>query len=762
MEVKLSRTGVAVAASNTIQLFLFRVSSAATTSTISFTTKSRTHITTAGEGQNNVEWNYKQAAFSNHRSLLSPLHSFECQSEGRLSIVYQCRCDKEIRNGFFIRFHDRQQMYIPLFQGIRCPAHLYGEIGVSQKEACFSCNGKYVHDDLEFSAQDITPGSTLFCFSRLLGGGPPAKTPPSLKRKAPEATSGPRGGMGQFSSQIESGTQTQGTLPESRHNTFQQVPQTAGLNPQETCFLWIQNVDTKRKAPFEILLSEISEVYTVEALCHLVSRVERRSPRHCRGMADISLCDEKDNVQPFEIMIPEGAGFVRLFGAEPWTFTDYSLDDVLYIKVHSKSIFQKCSEKCLAMFRCPNFLKEHRDSEQKRTIYEFLRLPPKQYPERQLKSAQILSEGLRSQTQSGSVQSLRQERLSVAKTSLHPEGVLARPGRWISQIFPEKVFISDLDLSSDELDGTLSNGMKSLKTFLKLRKNGQCTLNFSPEHKDRYELESGARCYDSIRAFCSSKDSSGNNCTHQVTYKYSPIPKGGRFVPVNRNCPIFHMLVPKERCNLGHNCDEHETAHTVGKPTPGRPSVSEEQTSLAIFLLSSSFPLRMIVQAFGADPGNYAEFQNKMKQFRNAIGYKLRKDGTDDMDVLIQYFNSRSEIGHNGFICIERVPGSNQPRIYWQSAEQILFLKEGRATALSLDFVYKMIPGIGLAFGHLTAMSPSGHLVPVAQFLVKTESGQAIDWIFKKFDEVHEKFGLTCPSPVSFQCANLFCSKKKY
>jgi hypothetical protein len=66
-------------------------------------------------------------------------------------------------------------------------------------------------------------------------------------------------------------------------------------------------------------------------------------------------------------------------------------------------------------------------------------------------------------------------------------------------------------------------------------------------------------------------------------------------------------------------------------------------------LMKWSFALLMIVQAFGADPGNYAEFQSKMKPFRNAIGYKLRKDGTDDMDILIQYFNSRSETGHNCF-----------------------------------------------------------------------------------------------------------------
>ena len=372
-------------------------------------------------------------------------------------------------------------------------------------------------------------------------------------------------------------------------------------------------------------------------------------------------------------------------------------------------------------------------------------------PARQLRIAQILRDGLGSQTQLHSVPALSAESMSAEHLSIHSGGSERIPGNWISQEFRQNIFISDLDLPSEGSKEDPINEMDCLKNFLNYGENEKCTLNFRAMHKDRFTLESGKTCHGSLSVCCDGKDQLNQQCSHRALYKYAAIPSGGRFDVKNKNCPIFQLVVPRSgRLVVGHSCNESKAADSVGNGKQGRESIPKEQIQVAIFLLNSALSLRTIVEAFGADPSNYSKFQMTMIQFRNAISHRLKGDCVDDMETLISYFKKCSEIGHNAFSCIERVPGSNIPRIFWMSAEQILFLKEGRATALSLDFVYKLIPGVGLGFGHLTAMSPSGHLVPVAQFLCKSESSDAIEWVFEKYNQVHQTFGLTCQSPVSF------------
>jgi hypothetical protein len=669
-------------------------------------------------------------------SLLFSLIYLGSQQIGILSyniVFYSSRLAKQ---GFVVRFCDKRQIYISNPRNIQFPANLYSALGLCRNDFYFSCKGKVVQDESEFSAQGILQGSVLFCLPKLRGGGKsssPCIVSPS-KRKAPD-TSTVCGMLAPFDQ------------PESQGEPSYVSP--AAEQPRQTrprVVLWIQNVDTKKRSPLE--LSDLSQVYTVEALCNLISNLNRTSKRNCQSLINVGLAQSRaDKLRPFEILHSQGAEFVKLLWAEPWTYSDHGEGNILYIRVLPKSFYQIWSEKCLAIFKNP-FLFEQ-SSEQKATIYDYLGLPPKQLPARQSKVAQILREGIGSQIQLHSVPS-SSTGMSAEQQNTYAE-YERRSDNWMSQVFRKTISVKDLDLKSDgRSEGELSTGMKALKSFLIGCENDKCTLNFSAQHSGRFMLESGEACHESIRVYCRSKDKLGNACTHCAVYKYMPIPLGGRFAPANKDCPIFRLVVPKEGAVLGHSCDESKTAENVGKGVQGKSSITEDKTRIAIFLLGSAFSLRMIVEAFGEDPGNYSAFQNKMKQFRHAISYVLKKDCIDDMEVLIDYFKNRADIGQSAFSCVERVSGTNKPRIFWQSAEQILFLKEGRATALSLDFVYKMIPGLGLAFGHFTAMSPSGHLVPVAQFLVECESGDAIDWVFEKFDEVHKSFELACQSPVGF------------
>jgi len=197
--------------------------------------------------------------------------------------------------------------------------------------------------------------------------------------------------------------------------------------------------------------------------------------------------------------------------------------------------------------------------------------------------------------------------------------------------------------------------------------------------------------------------------------------------------------------NKGHSCKQEESS---GQP---RRKIAPEHVQRAIWCLDCAVPLNHIVASCGHDPMNYQLFNRIMRQFRDAIRFKLRADKQKDIDVLFGYLEERLKEGHTAFACIEGISGSvDKMRLFLQSAEQILLLMEQQVTAISLDFVYKLIPNVGLCFGHFTTMSPSGRLVTVATFLVEGESGEALDWVFQRYDEALQKFGIECQSPVVF------------
>jgi hypothetical protein len=636
------------------------------------------------------------------------------------------------RKGFLVCFQNGQHIYIPSCRDLLFPVQLYGQLGLSQKRYYFSFQGKLVHDTLKFSAQSICLGSSILCCLKVLGGGKD-KDSGQRKRKAQECDS---------QDQMHSSSQQEISLL---------------LSDESIEVLQIQNVETGQKGPMEFHSSDLSQTQCVEELCNLITKVCHSTARNRRsaGILGLRYDGEKAIVMPFLIMELVGEKeFVRLDGRMSWIFSELghaSGGNIVYLKVFCKSVYEKISPVCVSIFTDPDFFEKHR--EPKDTIYDFLGLPPRSLPEKQVQAARILGEGLRPSAGSAGVQDKYVIGVVEQQSSAESSGGSLLSDNWRSEIFPEKIYISDLHLTTDNIirGGQWTLGLESLKRFLVEREKNSCSLNCGVEHSGRNFLESPTKCYGGLRVYCRGKDKNGNSCSHSASYSYVHIPQNGRFHPDNTAVPIFTKNQSHGTTDHGnyHNCVQSVTVGDVGRGVQAKQGISQTDLEDAIFLVKSNVPLRLIVHAFGNDPSNPHEFQATMTAFRNKIAYKLRSDSSTDMHSLFQYFDESLESGHIAYVCMERVPGSTKTRIYWQSAEEILFLKERKAAVMSLDFVYKMIPGFDMAFGIFTAMSSAGHLVPVAAFLVESESSDALEWIFGKFDEIHRKFGFTRPSPVS-------------
>lgn len=384
-------------------------------------------------------------------------------------------------------------------------------------------------------------------------------------------------------------------------------------------------------------------------------------------------------------------------------------------------------------------------------MYKYLDLPAPSLNERYQRMIQAFQETHHS---SGECRSIAAHQPSCSNESAGAvQATFSDQGNWTSQEFPESILLRHLDMSTRDDDRIVEHStlaLEKLKLFAQGRENKKCTLTFGLEHKDRGRLRNGDSCYNQIHIRCNAHGRDGKPCTHQVRYKYAALPKDS----VTTSEHAIFSICGSEKYKLGHSCNEKVTSVSYGKPLQGRSAIPPDQLKRAIWCVNCAIPLRHIVAFFGNDPLNYGDFEVKTRQFRDAIQYRLRSERQNDMEVLRKYLDDRLEKGHTAFACVEGVSGSaDQLRIFLQSAEQIMYLKEERATVISLDFVYKLIPNVGLAFGHFTTKGPAGRLISLATFLIESEEGSdAIDWVFKKFEESLEKFGIECQSPVFNFC----------
>uniref|UniRef100_A0A7S0MJE6 Uncharacterized protein n=1 Tax=Cryptomonas curvata TaxID=233186 RepID=A0A7S0MJE6_9CRYP len=515
--------------------------------------------------------------------------------------------------------------------------------------------------------------------------------------------------------------------------------------------LWVEDTDNNEKIRLSVDPNQLAAVTTVEGLCQLIHDLSLDYAQ-CdtftqRSLRILGLVNQEGGCCQSPFMIMDSSCSKSMQGGEEWIYKENSVTSPVKIKVRP-SIFQRFSERCLTIFNDPLYHDIERNKEG--TMYENLNLPAPTLNKRHQSMIQGFQEGY---DKSRECRSIAEHRSSC---SSEPAGAVQATGgdecKWTSQEFPKSILLSHLNMSTrddDQIEGHSTLAFEKLKMFAQERENKKCVLTFRQEHKGKALLRNGEPCYKQIHIRCNARDSNGNPCSHFVRYKYTSLD------PENGVRPSEHAIFTA--CNsgenyIGHSCNEKVTSASYGKPLQGRPAIPSDQLKRAIWCVKCAIPLRHIVASFGNDPLNYQDFELTMRQFRDAIRYRMRSEREDDMQVLLRYLNDRLEKGHTAFACVEGVSGSaDQLRIFLQSAEQIMYLKEQRATVISLDFVYKLIPNVGLAFGHFTTKGPSGRLISLATFLIESEEGgDAIDWVFKKFEESLQKFGIECQSPVIF------------
>ena len=632
----------------------------------------------------------------------------------------------------FVGFNRSRVFNIIWSDDLTLPPDLYEELDLNVQTALFICNGSTFTDDRRL-LQCIPPGSVVYCCQRVLGGmkrlgGRIDDVFPAVKQTR---------GLDKHASQTAS-------LLEESHGHDHGHDKSQSGHDSGVCeaVLWIENLDVEEKSYFKFSSHDLAAVETVEGLCaflHHNLQYEQCSTDNKRSLKSLQMVNEENVAVPFMIMDSSSSKAVMRQGGEPWSFEENSMRSPVQIKLGAANIFQQFSSKCLEIFCNPSYyeIEKPRDG----TIYNFLQLPALTLSKQQQNLCTVLREGLSCTERgwhAGPETSCSSEPLTAV--AIQPHG-----DNWISQIFLDSILPIHLGMSSrdeDTIVGHETLALSRLKSFMQDREKGRCTLKSKLENQNGSELRSGEKCYRSIFFQCNGRGSGNQLCSHFVRYNYAkPYSTDG-------NAPVF-LKGESKRVYEGHSCDQSSTVARVGRPLQGRPAMPPEHLQRAIWCVNCYVPLRQVVAAFGHNPLDYAQFSKVLRQFRDAIRYRLRTENEDDMAVLINYLKDRLEKGHTAFVCVEGVAGSvNQLRIILLSAEQIMFLKEFLITLISLDFVYKLIPNVGLCFGHFTTMGPSGHLISLATFLLESEGGDAIDWVFKKFQEVLQTFGIECQSLV--------------
>jgi hypothetical protein len=626
------------------------------------------------------------------------------------------------------------------------PADFYETLELDPWNTFFTYNGR-CFVDAEHLFQSLMPGSVVYCCQRLPGG---------MKRSEPSSSSRSSREGSRIDKHFPSTKQNRTSLEyQALAQASRQMDEAHTQNSSQSrkCdgILWVKNIENEELAPFESPPADLAAVQNIESLCQLLYNLNQEyaqctGSNNNRSIMALELINDNHQTVPFIIIGIDPVSSKKQIrqGKELWSFEENCSSNPLLIKLQP-TCYHKFSSRCLDIFKNPSYFQEDRKLDG--TIYEKLRLPALALSSRQKTVHYVLGSGL-SFSESGIAgnrhPSPRREE-SVTADAGHTTG----EANWRSQTFPAAIYLSDLKMISrneDCIEHKTTRAIENLKKFIQDREQGQCVLNFHPEHFGRAQLQSGIPCYNAIHCRCSGRDGNGNPCSHHVRYNYASLSPAHGVAPCQH--PVF-LMANSQAYETGHTCKREETRLFYGKPTHGKPAIPPEQLQRAIWCLACAIPLNHIVFACGYDPLQYPEFELKMRQFRDAIRYKLRADKESDMDVLLRYLEKRVEEGHTAFACVEGVAGSvDKMRIFLQSAEQICFLKEERVTAISLDFVYKLIPNVGLCFGHFTTMSPSGGLITLATFLVETENGDAIDWIFQRYEESLKNFGIKCQSPV--------------
>ncbi len=613
---------------------------------------------------------------------------------------------------------------------------LYQELGLDPRATYFECNGR-TYGDAGQLLQNLLPGSIVYCLHRLHGG---------MKRKS-------QGRNGEPSSSHE-GARMPDHFPAVRQQKTARGPeaeqasghaQDGQSTPRSTkCDgrLWISNLENKELACVQFPPADLVAVDNIEGLCRLLHNLSleftKCNASNRRSIKTLQLVNDLNEAVPFVFVDTESSKQIMRQGKELWCCEENTSSTPVTIKVQPSS-YRKFSSKCLEVFNNPLYFQDegHGDG----TIYDKLNLPALTAPRNRM----VLKSGIDFSERD----SLLNSRSSSSRDESDTQAVTGGDkSSWISRTFPDSILLRDLQMTSrdeDRPEKKTTLAIERLKVFIQDGERCKCVLKSSPENLGNAVLQSGLPCYQSVCFRCNGCDKSGNACSHYVRYRYSSLdPEHGVDACDH---PIFRIST-SQGYNQGHSCNQDDARARFDRATKGK--IPPEQLQRAIWCLDCAIPLRHIVASCGHDPMNYQEFDKTMRRFRDAIRYKLRADKQCDIDVLLQYLDKRVEEGHTAFACVEGVSGSvDKMRIFLQSAEQILFLKEQRITAISLDFVYKLIPNVGLCFGHFTTMSPSGKLIPLATFLVEGESGDAVDWVFQRYEEALEKFGIEGQSSVS-------------
>lgn len=324
------------------------------------------------------------------------------------------------------------------------------------------------------------------------------------------------------------------------------------------------------------------------------------------------------------------------------------------------------------------------------------------------------------------------------------------------EIFPKFIFASDLGIDDTYPDSStqvragsaISVAQNRLYEFLLARENG-LDLRYSVQDQKDVVIHEGnphVLAYRKIRIHCSGKSPqsklSKGHCEYGCTYEYITDKTSSG---IEGRSPIFKLI----KSTTTHNCTEQCWLYS-GRGSRGHSSWTLEDLRQIKGLMRAGVKLDKIVLAAGFQGSNGEPNPMRKKQLYDAIQHQSSKIQKDVYQNLMTSLKERLECGDTAFVSMQGLDGSKdaKPRFYVQLVDHLAILKLGWVPVFSIDFMYRILRELNVAFGHVSVLTPAHLLVIVAIFFIETENQDGIDWILKKFLWVHEHFKIKLQSMV--------------